>query len=110
MFSPTDCFIKSPDVALRRFPEWRLCYAYTPAHPELYELNITAWLIVEMCEGQPLADLERAYLLSIQRKAAPDEGRALLYRGLRDLVDKGILVQQRELPISSDQTIGANNG
>jgi hypothetical protein len=81
-------------VVLRRLPEWRQCYAYTPAHPELYELNTTAWLIVELCEGQSFAELERAFFDVVRRKSSPDEARGLLQRGLRELVDRGILVHQ----------------
>jgi hypothetical protein len=100
VFSPTDRFTRSPDVALRRFPEWRVCYAYTPANPDVHELNLTAWLILEMCEGQPLAEFERAFFHSVGRKIPRDQARAHLHQGLQDLVDRGILTCQRELPFT----------
>jgi hypothetical protein len=73
-------------------PEWRVCYAYTPAHPDVYELNVTAWLIVEMCDGQTLADLESAFLKTLHRNTLPDEGRALLHVGLKTLVERDIII------------------
>src|SRR6266536_2418787 len=92
VFYPTDCFIKSPDLVLRRFPEWRQCYAYTPARPELHELNATAWLILELCEGQSLLDLESAFVEIVRRKVGDNTAKTLLHNGLRDLLDRGILV------------------
>jgi hypothetical protein len=94
VFSPSDCFSKSPDLVLRRFPEWRQCYAYTPAQPDLFELNATAWLIVELCKGQPLAELQRDFLDVVGRKTGAEEGQDHLHRGLQDLVARGILVRQ----------------
>jgi hypothetical protein len=93
VFSPTDYFSKNPDVVLRRFPEWHQCYAYTPAHPELYELNTTAWLIVELCEGHSLAELERVFLETVQSRSTLDEAKMHLYNGLRDLVQRGIILR-----------------
>ena len=94
MFFPSDCFVRNPDVTLRRMPEWRVCYAYSPARPDLYELNVTAWLIVEMCEGQTLADLESAFLGSLHRNASRDEGRARLHHGLKTLVERDIILRR----------------
>ena len=93
MFSPSDRFTMSPDVVLRRFPEWRQCFAYTPARPELYELNSTAWLIVELCEGQRLAELEDAFIDVVGRKTVVEDGRAHLHRGLQELLDRGVIVR-----------------
>jgi hypothetical protein len=107
VFFPTDSFTKSPDLVLRRLPEWRQCYAYTPKHPEVYELNITAWLIVELCDGQPLAELERLFLEMVRRKTNPDEGKAQLHRGLQELIDCGILFRQNS-PRSAE-TQGAHH-
>jgi hypothetical protein len=93
-------------VVLRRLPEWRQCYAYTPARPELHELNTTAWLIVELCDGQPLAELELAFFEAIRRKASPDEANAHLHCGLQELVARGILVHQSAPPAVKGKTKG----
>jgi hypothetical protein len=106
VFSLSDCFIRNPDVALRRFPEWRLCYAYTPTNPDLYELNVTAWLIVELCDGRPLADLERAFSRSLHRDIAPSEGRSQLLCGLRALVERGIVICRPGSPTDPGRTRG----
>jgi hypothetical protein len=34
----------------------------------------------------------------VRRKASADQGRELLHRGLRDLVDRGILVHRGQIP------------
>ena len=93
-------------MTLRRLPEWRVCYAYSPARPDLYELNVTAWLIVEMCEGQALADLESAFLGSLHRNASRDEGRARLHHGLETLVERGIIVRRPGTPATPTEQAG----
>jgi hypothetical protein len=98
VFSPTDYFNKNPNVVLRRFPEWRQCFAYTPAHPELYELNATAWLIVELCEGHSLLELERAFFEIVRNKSTPDEANTYLRNGLHELIQRGILIHQSSPP------------
>lgn len=100
MFSLSDCFFKNPDVTLRRLPEWRVCYAYTPARPDLYELNITSWFIVEMCQGQTLANLESEFLESLHRNASPETGRARLRQGLQTLVERDIILCRPGPPTS----------
>jgi hypothetical protein len=62
----------------------------------LFELNTTAWLIVELCEGQPLEELEHAFLGTV--RATPGlQAKALLHHGLKELLDRGV-VRRRELP------------
>ena len=53
MLSRNGCYAKTSDVVLRRFEEWGHCYAFTPDEPEIYDLNATAWFIVELCDGRP---------------------------------------------------------
>jgi hypothetical protein len=106
MFSPSDRFSRSPDVVLRRFPEWRQCFAYTSARPDLYELNSTAWLIVELCEGQQLVELEGAFVDVVGRKTMIAEGLAHLHHGLRELLDRGIIVRQSQAQTDERSTRG----
>jgi hypothetical protein len=38
-----------------------LCLVFTPADPNLYTLNASSWLILELCEGATYPSIERAY-------------------------------------------------
>lgn len=91
VLSPTDRFAKNPEVTLRRFPEWRQCYAYTPAHPQVYELNTTAWLILELCGGQSFEHIESEYLQIVAKLGNPDELREQFRIGLLELLDRNIV-------------------
>jgi hypothetical protein len=49
VYSRNGCYQKTPDVVIRRFEDWGRAYAFTPDEPEIYDLNTTAWFIVEIC-------------------------------------------------------------
>ena len=94
MFCPNDCYIKHPEAVLRRLPEWRQCYAYTPANPELYELNTAAWLIVELCDGRPFGEIEEDFVRAVGRRVDANRGKAQLRQGLSDLLERGIVIRR----------------
>jgi len=54
-------------LRVRPVPEVGACYVYTPTHPRLYALNMTAWLILELCEGRSPRALAQAYRDEMQR-------------------------------------------
>jgi hypothetical protein len=62
---------------------------FTPQQPQLYTLNATAWLVLELCDGRDLRALEDAY-----REAADATGHDLAaeLRGIvEDFERKGIV-------------------
>ena len=61
MSSRTGCYRRRRGVRVRPVPEVGACYVYTPARPGLYALNMSAWLILELCEGRSARALARAY-------------------------------------------------
>lgn len=109
MFSPTDCFAKNPEVTLRRFPEWQLCYAYTPSHPQVYELNTTAWLILELCQGRSFAHIQTDFLQIVRRLGNPEDMRKQLRIGLRELIDRNIVCRTTGLGLGDDPLNGGND-
>ena len=54
-------FRKKAGTRVRTVPELGLCLVFTPEDPNLYTLNPTSWLILELCEGASFASLDRAY-------------------------------------------------
>ncbi len=62
---------KSAGLRVRAVPEMGLCLVFTPRDPNLYTLNPTSWLILEMCDGATPRALERSYWKEVN--AAYDE-------------------------------------
>lgn len=54
-------FKKKAGTRVRPIPEMGMCLVFTPENPNLYTLNATSWLILELCDGASMAGLERAY-------------------------------------------------
>lgn len=52
---------KSAGLRVRAVPEMGFCLVFTPQDPNLYTLNPTSWLILEMCDGATPERLERVY-------------------------------------------------
>ena len=90
MFSRNGCYVKAPDVVLRRFDEWGHCYAFTP-EPEIYDLNMSAWLIVELCDGRPFEKIEAEYLEVIGPKVGRDKAREQFHAGFDALLERNII-------------------
>lgn len=109
MFFPTDCFAKNPEVNLRRLPEWRLCYAYTPAHPQVYELNTTAWLILELCDGRSFEHIQADFLQIVRRQGNCEDMRRQFRTGLEELIDRNIVCSTAELRLSGDPINGGSD-
>lgn len=61
MSSRSTCYRRAPGLRVRPAPEVGRCFVYTPARPRLYALNMSAWLILELCQGRSPRALARAY-------------------------------------------------
>ncbi len=91
MLSRNGCYSKTPEVVLRRFEEWGRCYAFTPDEPEIYDLNTSAWFIVELCDGRPFQQIEADYLALVGPKKGRDKARAEFHAGFDALLDRNII-------------------
>ncbi|HXF53726.1 MAG TPA: hypothetical protein VNK52_06335 [Hyphomicrobiaceae bacterium] len=91
MLSRNGCYARAPNVVLRRFEEWGRCYAYTPDEPEIYDLNIAAWLIVELCDGRPFQQIEADYLRLVGKKIGREAARAQFHSGFAALIERNII-------------------
>jgi hypothetical protein len=89
-----DCYRRTTDLRVRAVPELQCCLVFTPQRPNLYTLNPTAWLVLELCDGRNGASLEAAY-----RECAPqsteEELAAELSAIVEDFEAKGIVERQR---------------
>lgn len=91
MLSRNGCYAKAPEVVLRRFEEWGRCYAFTPDEPEIYDLNTTAWLILELCDGRPFQQIEADYIAAVGDKKGAAKARAEFHAGFDALLERNII-------------------
>lgn len=91
MLSRNGCYAKTPNVVLRRFEDWGRCYAYTPDEPEIYDLNTTAWFIVELCDGRPFQQIEADYLETIGAKIGRGAAQSQFHSGFNALLERNII-------------------
>lgn len=61
MSSRKGYYRKTPDLRARPVYEMGYCLVFTPSRPNVYTLNSTAWLILELCDGKNWKQLESAY-------------------------------------------------
>jgi hypothetical protein len=91
VLSRNGCYAKTPEAVLRRFEDWGRCYAYTPDEPEIYDLNTTAWFIVELCDGRPYQQIEADYLNVIGGKIGRGAAKAQFHSGFSALIERNII-------------------
>lgn len=91
VLSRNGCYARTPDVALRRFEAWGRCYAFTPDEPEIYDLNASAWLILELCDGRPFGAIEADYLAAVGDRIGREAARAQFHQGFDALLERNIV-------------------
>jgi hypothetical protein len=82
---------KTPDVVIRRFEDWGRAYAFTPDEPEIYDLNTTAWYIVEICNGRSFGEIEADYVKTVGPKVGDDAAKAQFHMGFDALLERNII-------------------
>ncbi|HEX7073846.1 MAG TPA: PqqD family protein [Hyphomicrobiaceae bacterium] len=91
MFSRNGCYTKTENVVLRRFEEWGRCYAFTPDEPEVYDLNTSAWFILELCDGRPFQQIEADYVATLGPRVGRDKAKAQFHAGFDELLSRNII-------------------
>lgn len=91
MYSRNDCYVRTANLRIRPVPEQNCCFVFTPDRPNLYTLNPSAWLVLELCDGQSGEALEAAYRASMDAGVDAGETAAELEQILEDFVRKGIV-------------------
>jgi hypothetical protein len=88
---PNGCFRKTRHLRIRPLPEREACLVYTPKNPNLYTLNATAWVVLELCDGRSFPELEQAFYRSVEPLMSPVDATEYLLASLRDMVNKSIV-------------------
>lgn len=91
MYSRNGSYQKTPNVRIRTFEEWGRAYAYTPDDPELYDLNASAWLIVELCDGRPFREIEGEFVEVVGAKVGSELARTQFHSGFDALLKRNII-------------------
>jgi hypothetical protein len=77
-------------------PELQTCLVFEPTKPKLYMLNLSAWLIFELCPGKSPDELAAAYRTAVTPALAVDEMERQLAAGL------DLLTRHRLIDITAD--------
>jgi len=64
---------------------------YTPKNPNLYTLNATAWMILELCRGQAMKDLQDEFYRGIEPLMSRKESADYVLACVGDFVRKSIV-------------------
>lgn len=91
MTSRNGCYEKSPDVRTRVFEEWGRIYAYSAEDAETYDLNASAALILELCDGRPYGQIEADYVAIVAPKVGEQEARRQFGTGFDALMAHNIV-------------------
>ena len=75
MSSPNSYYQKTDDLRLRPVPEMGFCLIFAPSGPELFTLNSTAWLVLELCDGADQESIVRGYHNEVEPLLTVDEAR-----------------------------------
>lgn len=90
---PNASYRKMRNVRVRGVPEMAVCLVFTPDNPEVFTLNPSAWLILQLCNGRSEAQISQAYLKATEPALSLEEVAREVRRGLTNLVKMGIVEQ-----------------
>lgn len=82
---------RAAGLRIRPVWEWDGCIVYDPARRRLFELNLHAWLILELCEGQGPDALTSEYRAVAEPRLETGAAARQLARGLRTLSAYGLI-------------------
>jgi hypothetical protein len=89
-FSLADIARRRADLTIRPMPEISLCMVYRPRPARIITLNLSCWLLLELCDGSRIADVLGKYVDALTRRGRrPRDGDA--ESGLQSLIDQELV-------------------
>jgi Coenzyme PQQ synthesis protein D (PqqD) len=67
------------------------CLVFTPDDPQIYNLNPSAWLILQLCDGKSEADIVDGYHAAVEPLLTRDEALCEVQVGISSLVQMKIV-------------------
>ena len=71
-----------------------MCFAYRPRPPALHGLNLTSWMVIELCDGRDDAALAAAYANTARLAGGAGDAPGALDWALRQLHELGLIVRE----------------
>ena len=89
-FCPEDTIQRREDLHIRPVPELELCMVYRPRPARIVNLNLSCWMLLELCDGRSHREIERAYGERC-RSNGNEPGFNAVDMGLRSLVEHQLI-------------------
>jgi hypothetical protein len=102
---PNGLFGAAPGLRIRPVPDWDGCLVFDPGRRRLVELNLAAWLLLELAAAE--SDLETLlgrYDDAIASRSGSPSTRGDALNGLAQLMREGLLRITGESPSRSMET------
>ena len=92
--SPSARLSKKADLRIRDLPEWQSAIVFDPDQTDLRMINMTSRLIIELCDGRSLQEIEEQYCSLISDHVDAATARKQFSDGLSILREHGLMTVQ----------------
>lgn len=92
--SPNARLSKKADLRIRDLPEWQSAIIFDPDQTDLRMINMTSRLIIELCDGRSLSEIEEQYCSLVSGHVDADTARKQFGDGLGVLQEHGLMTVQ----------------
>jgi hypothetical protein len=96
VLSLSGTFRAAPGLRVRPAFEWDGCVVFDPHRRRLVELNLTSWLILELCDGRCYQDLRARFAVVVGERIREGEIDQHLRFGLVRLAAAGLMKRSLE--------------
>jgi hypothetical protein len=91
VFSLSGTLDAAPGLRVRPVFEWDGCVVFDPARRRLVELNLTSWLMLELCDGRPYDALRAEFASVVGARVEAEDIDGYLRSGLLRLAAAGLI-------------------
>jgi hypothetical protein len=88
--SPDERLKRRDDLVIRPLPEINMCMVYRPRPARIITLNPSSWMLLEICNGSTVREIEDAYSQILAEKGRTTEVNAVR-QGLQELADFSLI-------------------
>jgi hypothetical protein len=89
--SPPSAFEAAPRLRIRPVFEWDGCLVYDPNRRRLTELNLAAWLVLELCDGRPSREIGKAFFTIVGSRVEGRQSEKHVRSALVQLIRAGLV-------------------
>ncbi len=91
MSSPSPAYSKKASLKVRPMGEWRGLMVLAPEQPNIYLLNQTSGLVLEMCDGRTRDQLKEQFLKIVGEKVDAAKAEKIFDESLALLEQRGLV-------------------